>query len=119
MDLFLLWGLQRLSLSVILEPRFKKKGEDRGIIYHELLSTANMKKDKETRALRCELETYRRQGIPLLLNGSPSTPEEIEQACSIAEEGVYMRDYVQNERGEVERLQFDFVKNESAIDVTL
>ena len=87
MDLFLLWGLQRLSLSVILEPRFKKKGEDRGIIYHELLSTANMKKDKETRALRCELETYRRQGIPLLLNGSPSTPEEIEQVCSIAEEG--------------------------------
>ena len=112
MDLFLLWGLQRLSLSVILEPRFKKKGEDRSIIYHELLSTANMKKDKETRALRCELETYRRQGIPLLLNGSPSTPEEIEQACSIAEEGVYMRDYVQNERGEVERLQFDFVENE-------
>ena len=112
MDLFLLWGLQRLSLSVILEPRFKKKGEDRGIIYHELLSTANMKKDKETRALRCELETYRRQGIPLLLNGSPSTPEEIEQACSIAEEGVYMRDYVQNDRGEVERLQFDLVKNE-------
>ena len=112
MDLFLLWGLQRLSLSVILEPSFKKKGEDRGIIYHELLYTANMKKDKETRALRCELETYRRQGIPLLLNGSPSTPEEIEQACSIAEEGVYMRDYVQNERGEVERLQFDFVKNE-------
>ena len=112
MDLFLLWGLQRLSLSVLLEPRFKKKGEDRGIIYHELLSTANMKKDKETRALRCELETYRRQGIPLLLNGSPSTPEEIEQACSSAEEGVYMRDYVQNERGEVERLQCDFVKNE-------
>lgn len=71
-----------------------------------------MKKDKETRTLRCELETYRRQGIPLLLNGSPSTPEEIEQACSVAEEGVYMRDYVQNDRGEVERLQFDLVKNE-------
>ncbi|MFR9147755.1 hypothetical protein [Blautia producta] len=47
-----------------------------------------------------------------MLNGSPSTPEEIEQACSVAEEGVYMRDYVQNERGEVEKLQFDFVKNE-------
>ena len=105
-------GITALSLSVILEPRFKKKGEDRGIIISRTLSTANMKKDKETRALRCELETYRRQGIPLLLNGSPSTPEEIEQACSIAEEGVYMRDYVQNERGEVERLQFDFVKNE-------
>ena len=65
MDLFLLWGLQRLSLSVILEPRFKKKGEDRGIIYHELLSTANMKKDKETRALRCELETYRRPHVAI------------------------------------------------------
>lgn len=29
----------------------------------------------------------------------------------IAEEGVYMRDYIQNERGEIERIQFDLVKD--------
>lgn len=66
---------------------------------------------RDSSILLCELETYRRQGIPLMLNGRPSTPSEIEQACSIAEEGVYMRDYVQNERGEVKELDFDFVRD--------
>lgn len=46
-----------------------------------------------------------------MLNGKPSTPEEIEQACCIAEEGGYMRDYIHNERGEIEELDFDFVKD--------
>lgn len=27
----------------------------------------------------------------------------------IAEEGTYMRDYIRNEEGELERIQFDFV----------
>ena len=31
-------------------------------------------------------------------------------ACRIEEEGTYMRDYVQNERGKVERLEFDLIK---------
>ena len=37
-------------------------------------------------------------------------PEEIVHACMIEEEGTYMRDYVQNERGKVERLEFDLIK---------
>ena len=36
--------------------------------------------------------------------------EEIVRACMIEEEGTYMRDYVQNERGKVERLEFDLIK---------
>ena len=65
------------------------------------------KKKKETSALRCELETYYLQGVPLWLEGRPSTPKEIVKACHVAETGVYMRDYVQNDRGEVVRVSFD------------
>lgn len=69
-----------------------------------------MKQNEDTSALRCELETYQREGVPLLLNGVRSTPLEIEKACKMAEEGVYMRDYVHNEEGVIESLEFDFVK---------
>lgn len=53
---------------------------------------------------------YARQGISLCLDGEPSTPKKIARACSVAEEGMYMRDYVQNERGELEKLEFDLIK---------
>jgi len=69
------------------------------------------KHSKETAALRCELETYRKQGVPLWLDGCRSTPQSIEKAHQVAEDGVYMRDYVYNEKGEIEKLQFDLVKN--------
>lgn len=69
-----------------------------------------MSKEKEPSPLGRELETYQTEGIPLWLNGKPSTPEEIVHACMIEEEGTYMRDYVQNERGKVERLEFDLIK---------
>mgnify|MGYP003235043954 FL=1 len=69
-----------------------------------------MSKEKEPSPLGRELETYQTEGIPLWLNGKPSTPEEIVRACMIEEEGTYMRDYVQNERGKVERLEFDLKK---------
>ena len=65
------------------------------------------KKKKETSALRCELETYYLQGVPLWLEGRPSTPKEIVKACHVAEAGVYMRDYVQNDRGGGLGVSFD------------
>lgn len=68
------------------------------------------KRKKKDEALRRELEAYKEKGIMLWLDGSPSTPGKIVKAHVVAEDGVYMRDYVQNERGEVERLEFDFVK---------
>lgn len=69
-----------------------------------------MKQNENAAAFRCELETYQREGVPLLLNGVRSTPLEIEKAHEMAEDGVYMRDYVHNEKGEIESLEFDFVK---------
>lgn len=70
------------------------------------------KRKKRDGALRRELEAYRRKGVMLWLDGEPSTPREIVKAHVVAEDGVYMRDYVQNDKGEVKKLQFDLVKDE-------
>lgn len=67
------------------------------------------KKKKKTKFLY-ELEQYDHQGISLLLDGRPSSPKAIAQAHKIAEEGTYMRDYIENELGEVRQLSFDLIK---------
>ena len=53
---------------------------------------------------------YQNQGIYLYLEGEPSTPKSIAKACQIAEGGGYMRDYVEDEKGRIARVDFDFVK---------
>ncbi len=68
------------------------------------------KKYKDEKLCR-ELEAYRNAGVGLTLNGRPSTPKKISQACRVSEKkGTYMRDYVRNEDGEVETLGFHFIK---------
>lgn len=61
--------------------------------------------------LKRELETYRSQGIPLYLDGEPSTPKTIAKACQVAENGAYMRDYTEDEAGHIACVSFDFVEN--------
>lgn len=61
---------------------------------------------------RRELDSYAKQGIPLWLDGSPSTPREIVKAHKIAENATYMRDYVEDQEGNLERLEFGKVKEE-------
>lgn len=68
-------------------------------------------KKNETNALRTELEIYKEQGVELWLDGLPSTPKSIIKAHRIAEEGTYMRDYVQNENGEVSGIHFNLVQD--------
>lgn len=70
------------------------------------------KYEKEMEDLRRELREYRRQGIGLYLDGKSSTPKEIARACVIAENGTYMRDYGDNEGGEIRSINFEFVENE-------
>ena len=60
--------------------------------------------------LEKELKSYREQGISLYLNGILSNPKTIAKACQIAEGGGYMRDYVEDEKGQIARVDFDFVK---------
>lgn len=66
--------------------------------------------DKEKQPLRCELKVYEKQGVELRLGGQPVSSKVITQACKIAEEGDYMRDYVYDGKGGLKSLNFDFVK---------
>ena len=68
---------------------------------------------RENGNLYRELEEYREMGIPLYLNGRESTPGRIARAYRIAEEGDYMRDYIQDEEGRVQGLAFDYVLDDS------
>lgn len=58
-----------------------------------------------------ELSFYEQDGIILKLNGRPSDALTIANACTIAEAGSYMRDYVENEKGELIQLGFDWIQN--------
>lgn len=71
---------------------------------------------REQGSLYRELEDYRELGVPLYLNGRKSTPGRIARAYRIAEEGDYMRDYIQDDKGRVQGLAFDFVREESLYD---
>ena len=50
--------------------------------------------------------------VPDNMNGKKSTPKRIEKAYRIAEEGVYMRDYIQDDTGKLKGLSFDLVREE-------
>ena len=65
---------------------------------------------KTGKPLKKELRDYQEAGVTLWLDGHPSTPKKIVKAHKLAENGVYMRDYVENEKGEIAKLKFDFVK---------
>ena len=86
------------------------------IIYHDkfccFIVRMKKKSKKEKNAFRKELDDYVRKGIPLWLDGNPSTPGEIEKAHKIAEDVTYMRDYVQDSKGHLTRLEFGKVKEE-------
>lgn len=72
-----------------------------------------MKKKKKNKLpeLKKELEEYERQGVELWLEGFKSSPKEITKAHRIAEQGSYMRDYENNETGEISKIGFDYVEN--------
>lgn len=68
------------------------------------------KKKKSLNPLKRELEFYRKKGVSLYLDGKPSSPKSIAKACQIAEKGGYMRDYTEDERGRIARVDFDFIQ---------
>ena len=70
-----------------------------------------VKREKEQkRRFRKELNAYAQIGVTLWLDGSPSTPREIEKAHRAAEQHTYMRDYVADSQGRLIRLEFETVK---------
>lgn len=91
--------------------RFVPERRDRIIIYHKFyISVEEHMNKREKERLRCELETYRDMGVMLFLNGRETTPKRIEKAYKIAEEGEYMRDYIQDEEGRLRGLSFDYIR---------
>ena len=71
--------------------------------------TPNISQEKKKSA---KLELYRENGVSLYLNGAPSTPKKIAKACQIAENGVYMRDYTEDEDGHIACVSFDLIRKE-------
>ena len=65
---------------------------------------------KSLKPLKDELKEYRKRGIRLYLEGNPSTPKDIAKACMIAEDGGYMRDYTEDEKGHIAKVNFDHVR---------
>ncbi len=81
-----------------------KKGEGKTSITRK---NTKGKKRVDPYCLQYELEQYKRRGVSLSLEGQPSNPCEIVQAHLVAEECSYMRDYIQNEKGEIQEIDFD------------
>lgn len=71
----------------------------------------NNKKDNFAPPLMEELEGYEKQNIALFLNGRPSSPWAIANACNVAEAGGYMRDYTEDENGRIAQVNFEFVED--------
>ncbi len=60
-----------------------------------------------------ELNSYVKSGIDLRLGGKPSNPSKIVKACSVAESKgyySYMRDYLPDEKGVVQKINFNKIK---------
>ncbi len=85
----------------------RKKGE--GKTYYSRKKTKRNKHVDPGR-LRHELELYRQNGVSLNLEGCPSNPSEIVRAHLIAESGGYMRDYEQDEKGAIRKIDFDKIR---------
>ena len=89
-------------MLVFSENQTRKGGQD--------TSNISQVKKKSAKSIRRELESYRDKGIELYLDGIPSTPKKIAKACQIAEDGVYMRDYTEDEEGHIACVSFDFIR---------
>lgn len=66
-----------------------------------------MEEEKTYQELFSELEGYERNGICMLLNGHPASPQQIVTAHMLGENVSYMRDYVLDEEGCIRELCFN------------
>lgn len=76
-------------------------------MWHQIEDRSKVKAKRLCR----ELRQYQKTGIRLLLNGQPSSPEEIARVCTFREDRCYMRDYIRDDSNEIWGIGFDFVKD--------
>ena len=72
-------------------------------------------KEQQIRSLFTELAGYEKRGVYILLDGLLASPMQIVQAHTMREDGVYMRDYVLNDKGDVEELCFQNVETKKRL----
>ena len=60
----------------------------------------------DARALFRELRGYEREGTQLFLDGCPCRTKDIVNACMFAEEQLYMRDFISDDREKIKRINF-------------
>ena len=66
--------------------------------------------DTNYQELFTELTTYERSGIRMQIDGLPASPLQIVSAHMVREDSNYMRDYIVDENGMVQELDFYKVK---------
>ena len=71
----------------------------------------HMKKSKKDKSpfssLKSELKMHSKNGIALLLQGKPSDPYAIANACKVSEpQATYMRDYISDDAGKLKEIDF-------------
>ncbi|XCP85459.1 hypothetical protein ABXS75_01190 [Roseburia hominis] len=62
--------------------------------------------DKGYQELFAELTRYENSGIRMQIDGMPASPMQIVSAHMLREDSGYMRDYIMDEKGVVEELDF-------------
>ena len=61
--------------------------------------------------LFAELEQLEQRGVQIGMDGVPASPQQVVNAHMVKEEGAYMRDYVMNEDGNIEKIDFTKLKH--------
>ncbi|HJA66697.1 hypothetical protein B5F07_20575 [Lachnoclostridium sp. An169] len=77
-----------------------------------------MKTEEVYRKLYAELEKYEEEGVDMRIDGYQASPMQIVTAHMIKEEGTYMRDYVINPEGNIERLSFVNINHYRQAEIT-
>lgn len=62
-------------------------------------------------SLRGELDNVEGTGTSLYLDGKRVSPERIAGICVFSESNSYMRDYITDDTGHLDKLYFDKVRN--------
>lgn len=70
------------------------------------------KKEIRADSLLRELQNYEREGTHLYLGNFPSKAEEIVEACMVAEDFDYMRDFVSDEKDRITEIHFVKISEE-------
>lgn len=65
-----------------------------------------------------ELRQYLNQNIPVNIDGKDITQEELCLACTVLESSSYMRDFVQEESGEITAVNFNRISGKINNQVT-